>query len=139
MDDRHYGAAMSKLKKSLEALRKTVQAFQAPVEPKEKETLRGMEHHEPLTFSYGDPRKPAQVFGTRSCSFTHRALYLLEDEEIETTFVDLGEPGAGAIRRELTAETGQTTVPYVYLWGKFVGGFRELDQIHRAGELQGDT
>ena len=127
---------MSKLKKSWEALRKTYRAFQAPVQKSEEAPLSASQSLEPVVFSYGNEDKAAQVFGTRTCSFTHRALYLLEDEEIDTTFVDLGLPGAGAMRRELTEETGQTTVPYVFLRGKFIGGYRELDQVHRLGTLQ---
>lgn len=127
---------MSKLKGSLEALRKSYRAFQAPV-VKGNSPLSPSSHDQaPVVFTYGDERKAAQVFGTKTCSFTHRALNLLESAAIETTFVNLGEPGAGAIRRELTAETDHHTVPYVYLRGKFIGGFRELDRLYRSGELK---
>lgn len=136
---RHYVAIMSKLKEGLEALRKTYRAFQAPVAKNEGKTPSAYHSSEPVAFSYGNPDKAAQVFGTRTCSFTHRALELLEDKEIDTTFVDLGLPGAGAMRRELTDETGQRTVPYVFLRGKFIGGYSELDQARRMGMLEATT
>lgn len=90
----------------------------------------------PTSFSYSDPRKPAQVFGTRRCPWSDRAVRLLESEEIETSYVDLDHPASGPMRDELQAETGQRTVPYIYIRGKFIGGYSQLDEIHRLGQLE---
>lgn len=133
---------MLKLKERLDGLRKTIDAFKEPVDsPKYAasrmqgigETARASEK---LTMSYGDSQIAAQVYGTRSCSFCYRAQALLQSQGVDFVFIDLGEPGSAAMRQELRAETEQFTVPYVYLRGRFIGGFTELDRIARMGELE---
>lgn len=86
-------------------------------------------------FSFGDARKPAQVFGARSCPWSGRAMRLFSNEGIDATYLDLDHPASGPLREELRVETGQVTVPYVYLRGDFIGGFNALDEIHRLGQL----
>ncbi len=83
----------------------------------------------------GDPDKPAQVFGRQSCPWTGRALSLLEREQASADFVDLDAPGNGSLSSWLIAETKQNTEPYVFLRGRFVGGFNALDEIVRLGQL----
>lgn len=86
-------------------------------------------------FSYGDARKPAQVFGARSCPWSGRSLRLFESTGINAVYVDLDLAGSGSIREELRAQTGQQTIPYIYLRGRFIGGFNALDEIYRLGQL----
>jgi glutaredoxin len=85
---------------------------------------------------FGDPSIKAQLFGTRSCPWTGRAITLLERHKVDFDFVDLDEPEHEAKRVPLTAETKQNTVPYVYLRGKFVGGFNALSEVERLGQLE---
>lgn len=134
---------MLKLKERLDGLRKTIDAFKEPVDspkypspPVRPGIGASEEPPERITFSYGDSQFAAQIFGTRSCSFCYRAQHLLKSQGVSYSFIDLGEAGSGAMRQELRSETDQFTVPYVYLRGKFVGGFTELDRIHRMGELE---
>jgi glutaredoxin len=87
-------------------------------------------------FSFGDVRKPAQVFGARSCPWSGRAIRLLEAQGVEANYLDLDHEGSATIRQELEAETGQLSVPYIYLRGRFIGGFNALDEIHRLGQLE---
>ncbi|HET9625456.1 MAG TPA: glutaredoxin [Kofleriaceae bacterium] len=84
---------------------------------------------------FGDPSIKAQIFGTRSCPWTGRAITLLERHKVDFDFVDLDEPEHEAKRLPLSAETKQNTVPYVYLRGTFVGGFNALSEIERLGQL----
>lgn len=86
-------------------------------------------------FSFGDPRKPAQVFGARSCTWSGRCLRLFEQEGIKVSYVDLDLGGGSGLREELETQTKQITVPFVYLRGRFIGGFNELDEIYRLGRL----
>ena len=83
----------------------------------------------------GDAEIPAQIFGRMSCPFTQRALRLLEMRGIEHVYTELARPGGYALVPRLTRETGQRTVPYVYLRGRFVGGYDALDEIDRLGQL----
>jgi glutaredoxin len=85
---------------------------------------------------FGNPSIKAQIFGKRSCPWTGRAISLLERHKVDFDFVDLEEPEHEAKQVKLTQETRQTTVPYVYLRGKFVGGFNALSEIDRLGQLE---
>jgi glutaredoxin len=85
---------------------------------------------------FGDPSIKAQIFGKRSCPWTGRAQSLLERHKVDFDFVDLEEPEHEAKHAPLTQETKQNTVPYVYLRGRFVGGFNALSEIERLGQLE---
>lgn len=87
----------------------------------------------------GDPAKPAQVFGRQSCPWTGRALALLERENSQFEFIDLDAPENRMLSTWLVAETKQNTNPYVFLRGRFIGGFNALDEIARLGQLSYET
>jgi glutaredoxin len=84
----------------------------------------------------GDPAIKAQIYGKKSCPWTGRAITLLERHKVDFDFVDLEEPEHEAKLAPLTHETRQNTVPYVYLRGRFVGGFNALSEIERLGQLE---
>jgi glutaredoxin len=86
--------------------------------------------------SLGDPSIKAQIYGKKSCPWTGRALTLLERRKVDFDFVDLEEPEHEAKLTPLALETKQNTVPYVFLRGKFVGGFNALSEIERLGQLE---
>jgi glutaredoxin len=85
---------------------------------------------------FGDPAIKAQIFGKRSCPWSGRAISLLERHKVDFDFVDLEEPEHEAKLAPLTLETRQNTVPYVYLRGKFIGGFNALSEVERLGQLE---
>ena len=130
-----------KLKSSerLAQLRDGIKEWTTPAE-KQSATLESTELRqakaEKIVFSYGDDRAAAQVFGGRGCPWTGRAIALLESQGIETKHVDLDHAASGPMREELSVETGQMTVPYVYLRGEFIGGYNALDEIYRLGKLE---
>jgi glutaredoxin len=84
----------------------------------------------------GDPSIKAQIYGKKSCPWTGRAISLLERRKVDFDFVDLEEPEHEAKLAPLALETKQNTVPYVYLRGRFVGGFNALSEIERLGQLE---
>lgn len=86
--------------------------------------------------SLGDPAVKAQIYGKRSCPWTGRAITLLERHKVDYDFVDLEEPEHEAKATPLALETKQNTVPYVYLRGRFIGGFNALSEIERLGQLE---
>ena len=53
----------------------------------------------------------------------------LRFEEVNTT----GQP---ELRTWLASETGQSTVPQIFIRGHSIGGFTELSALDRAGELR---
>lgn len=86
--------------------------------------------------SLGDPAIKAQIYGKRSCPWSGRAITLLERHKVDFDFVDLEEPEHEAKQAPLALETKQNTVPYVYLRGRFIGGFNALSEIERLGQLE---
>jgi len=90
----------------------------------------------PTPLGLGDPGRAVQVFGRRSCPWSGRVLALLESNRIEPSYFDLDAYGGESVLRELKQETKQDTVPYVYVRGRFIGGYNALDEIHRLGQLE---
>jgi glutaredoxin len=83
----------------------------------------------------GDPGRPAQVFGRKSCPWSGRAVALLESARVDYSYFDLDAYGGEAVLRDLKLETKQDTVPYIYVRGRFIGGYNALDEIQRLGQL----
>jgi glutaredoxin len=90
----------------------------------------------PPPVGLGDPQRPVQVFGRESCPWSGRVVALLESNRIEHTYFDLDGYGSDSVLRELKLETKQDTVPYVYVRGRFIGGYNALDELHRLGQLE---
>ncbi|HEX2690599.1 MAG TPA: glutaredoxin [Kofleriaceae bacterium] len=86
--------------------------------------------------SLGDPAIKAQIYGKKSDPWTGRAITLLERRKIDFDLIDLEEPEHEAKVTLLMVETKQNTTPYVYLRGKFIGGFNALSEIERLGQLE---
>lgn len=78
-------------------------------------------------------RSKIVIFGTTSCPFCKRAKNLSRSYGgCEFINVDV-YPG---LREQLTDTTGQRTVPYVFYYGRFVGGYSEFQQMHSMGMLR---
>ena len=90
----------------------------------------------PRPRGFGDPTIKAQIYGKRSCPWTGRAITLLERHKVDFDFVDVEEPAHESKLVVLSQETHQHTVPYVYLRGRFIGGFNALSEIERLGQLE---
>jgi glutaredoxin len=84
----------------------------------------------------GDEDIAAQVYGRKSCPWTGRAITLLNEGKVDFDFVDMDDSENGHFEAKLVAETKQDTIPYVYLRGGFVGGYNELNEVVRLGQLE---
>ena len=75
-----------------------------------------------------------QMYTTRWCGYCVRAKTLLESRgiEFEEIFLD-DDPG---FRRRLLDLTGGWTVPQILIDGRPIGGYTELWQLDRSGELE---
>lgn len=74
------------------------------------------------------------MYTTGSCPYCKMAENLLRSkgiQEIEKIRVDL-EPDQ---RAEMMEKTGRRTVPQIYIGGRYVGGYDDLSQLDRKGEL----
>ncbi len=83
----------------------------------------------------GDVEVAAQVYGRKSCPWTGRAMTLLNEGKVDFDFIELDDSENTHLEGKLVATTKQDTVPYIYLRGEFVGGYNELNEVVRLGEL----
>ena len=73
------------------------------------------------------------VYVTRVCPYCVRAKSLLERRGIGYATIDVSTDHE--TRRWLVEATGQRTVPQIFIDGESIGGFEELAELDRAGEL----
>ena len=73
------------------------------------------------------------VYKTAYCPYCTMAARLLSQEEVEFTEVDVSNDAER--RRWLVVETGQRTVPQIFINGRSIGGFDELARLTRRGQL----
>lgn len=74
------------------------------------------------------------MYSTGACPFCQMAERLLRAKgvaEIEKVRVDL-DP---ARREEMMQKTGRRTVPQIYIGARHVGGYDDLAELDRAGQL----
>ncbi|HSB37765.1 MAG TPA: glutaredoxin domain-containing protein [Gaiellaceae bacterium] len=75
-----------------------------------------------------------QMYTTRWCGYCVRAKTLLESRGIPFEEISLDDdPG---FRGRLLELTGSWTVPQILIDGRPVGGYAELWQLDRSGELE---
>ena len=90
----------------------------------------------PETVLLGDPDQDAQIYGRDSCPYTGRARRLLQEQGLDPSYIDLDSPPHHRLVPLLAAQTRQSTVPYVFVRGRFVGGFDELAEQTKLGQLE---
>jgi glutaredoxin 3 len=74
-----------------------------------------------------------QMYTTRWCGYCVRAKALLESRGIAFEEIELDDdPG---FRQRLLELTGGWTVPQILIDGRPIGGYTELWQLDRSGEL----
>jgi glutaredoxin 3 len=74
------------------------------------------------------------VYTAKPCGFCTAALrFLKEVKNVEVKEVDLSKQHE--LRMKLIEETGQRTVPMIFIGEKFIGGYTELRALDRNNEL----
>jgi glutaredoxin 3 len=74
------------------------------------------------------------MYSTRWCGYCVRAKTLLESRGIEFEEISLDDDPT--FRRRLLDLTGGWTVPQIVIDGRPIGGYTELWQLDRSGELE---
>lgn len=74
-----------------------------------------------------------KIYTRQWCGYCTRALRLLDAKGIPYEHVDA--TGDHKTRAWLAQETGQSTVPQIFIDGKSIGGCDELHALERRGEL----
>jgi glutaredoxin 3 len=73
------------------------------------------------------------VYTTGYCPYCTQAKRLLTKKK--APFTEVGVDDRADLRSWLASTSGQKTVPQIFINGKSVGGFSELDALDRKGEL----
>ena len=74
-----------------------------------------------------------ELYGTEYCSFCAAARMLLKKKGLDWEEITVsGDPNA---RREMEARGGRRTVPQIFIGGRPVGGFDDLYELEKSGEL----
>ena len=75
-----------------------------------------------------------RIYTTTYCGYCHAAKSLLKDRGVAFEEVDCtNDPET---RKWLIEQTGQRTVPQIFIGGVPIGGFSELAALDRRGELR---
>lgn len=76
-----------------------------------------------------------EIYTSNHCPYCNRAKSLFKQMGVEYKEINITDSGEEAIR-ELAEKTGAYTVPQIFIDGKFVGGFDDVNALYQSGELQ---
>lgn len=74
-----------------------------------------------------------ELYGTEFCSFCAAARMLLKKKGL--AWDEIPVSGNVEARREMEARSGRRTVPQVFIDGRPIGGFDELYELDKSGDL----
>ena len=78
-------------------------------------------------------RPAITVYVTGWCGYCRRAKNLLTAKNLEFREIDVDRDPA--LREEMRARGGGRTVPQIFIGEKPIGGYEELSELERGGEL----
>lgn len=73
------------------------------------------------------------IYTTPTCPYCRLALALLRSKGVD--FVEIDVAARPDLRIWLAEQSGQRTVPQVFVNGRSVGGFSDISALDRAGRL----
>lgn len=74
-----------------------------------------------------------KIVTSANCNFCHTAKHLLDQRNIDYQEIDLFKQNEQA--QQLIQQSGQRTVPQIFINDKPIGGFNELSQLIANNEL----
>ena len=77
--------------------------------------------------------KSVKVYLWTTCPFCIRAVQLLKSKGIEPEIVNLDGDSEGL--QKIRQQTGQRTVPQIFIGDEFIGGHDDLVALERSGQL----
>lgn len=75
-----------------------------------------------------------RIYTTSNCPYCIRAKSLFKRLEVPFDEIDL--EGNPELRAKLSHENNWRTVPMIFIGERFVGGFDDVSELHRSGELK---
>lgn len=73
------------------------------------------------------------MYSTRFCPYCVRARNLLDAKQV--SYTDIGVDGEPERRQEMMTRSGRHTVPQIWIGEYHVGGYDDLAQLERQGQL----
>ncbi len=89
----------------------------------------------PVVKPLGDPGLPAQIFGKRSDDASGRAVMVFREASLTARMINLDDAENIDLENRLIRETKRYEMPWVFLRGEYIGGFKELAAMAKNGEL----
>lgn len=78
--------------------------------------------------------RDVKVYTTTYCGYCGAAKRLLE--QVGLPFEEIGLDDKPELRKKLSEENGHyRTVPMIFIDGQFIGGFTDLQTLHKQGKL----
>lgn len=74
-----------------------------------------------------------KMYTTRFCPYCMAARSLLDDKNVD--YQDIAVDGRNELRQEMTQLSGRNSVPQIWIGDLHVGGFDDLNLLHRQGQL----
>jgi len=74
-----------------------------------------------------------QVYSKENCPYCVRAKALLDRKGVP--YEEIDAEGKDEIRAWLVEASGQMTLPQIFVDGRSLGGFSDIDALDRAGKL----
>jgi glutaredoxin 3 len=74
-----------------------------------------------------------KIYTSRYCAYCSAAKHLLESKGYE--FEEINIEGKQELRAEIMQESGQRTVPQIFVGEKSIGGYQELLAATSSGEF----
>ena len=73
------------------------------------------------------------IYSKSGCIFCIKTKELLEENQLHYKQVELSNNRD--LHLKLAKQTGQTTVPYIFVNNEFIGGFQDLQNLIKRGKL----
>ncbi len=74
-----------------------------------------------------------RMYRTKHCPYCRMAESLLSGKDVE--FEQIDTAGRADLRQWIAQQSGQRTVPQIFINGKSIGGFSELSALDKSGKL----
>ncbi|MCP5369784.1 MAG: glutaredoxin [Rickettsiaceae bacterium] len=79
------------------------------------------------------PQPPILLYIREGCFYCKLATQLLEEKALHYEIIELSNNEA--LYTKLVNSTGQTTVPYIFINGQFIGGYSDLRELDEENKL----
>lgn len=94
--------------------------------------LTGTDKQQQIAIKF-TPESKILIYSKEECRFCAMAKALLERKDFSYELVDLSYNKD--LHLKLANQTGQTTVPYIFIDEKFLGGYKDLEKLSETGGI----